>query len=401
MAQAIRTCKIRIYPTAEQENILAQRLGAARFVYNWCLEHWKADYEAGGKPTAYGMAKQFRSARPEWFSDMDAESIERPTANLGTAYKNFFAGRASYPKFKKKGETDSYQAKAAVVKIDSNGIRIPRCTPIRMAKPLFHQGKIVSNITIRRTAGRWYVSITVETEVVTDSESQAIVGIDLGISTLATLSTGEKVENPKLYRKAERKLAIRQRRLSRKDNGSNNRTKAKFVVARTHAGIRSRRSAFLHSVTSDIAKRFGAVAIEDLNVSGMVKNHCLAKSISDACFREFRRQLEYKMPGRVFVADRWFPSSKTCSGCGHRLNRLPLSVREWVCPSCGEVHDRDINAAKNLVAITSGEFTPVIPQGDMTAASRDDQGRNEHGPVDSVDSLFITNPLNDFTGEIK
>lgn len=394
MTPVIRTCKIRIYPTAEQENILSQRLGAARFAYNWCLEHWKADYEAGGKPTAYGMAKQFRSARPEWFSDMDAESIERPTANLGAAFKNFFAGRAAYPKFKKKGENDSYQAKAAVVKVDGNSIRIPRCTPIRMARPLFHQGKIVSNITIRRSAGRWYASISVETEVSPASESQAIVGIDLGISTFVTLSTGEKVENPKHYRESERRLAIRQRRLSRKDKGSNNRAKAKFVVARTHAGIRNRRNAFLHSVTSNIAKRFGAVAIEDLNVSGMVKNHCLAKSISDAGFREFRRQLEYKMQGRVFVADRWFASSKTCSGCGHLLDKLPLSVREWVCPSCGEVHDRDINAAKNIVAITSGEFTPVSPRGEMIGASKDDQGRNEHGPVDSVDSLSITNSLN-------
>lgn len=388
MKSVIRSCRIRLYPTDEQAKHLMCSMGANRFAYNWCLEHWKKEYEAGNKPTAYGMAKLFRANKPEWYSELDSEIVDRATANLAFAYKAMWRGNAKYPKFKCKGSNETYQVKSGKVWTDGCILKLPKCHSVRMARPLFHQGKIVGNVTIRLTAGRWYASIPVETEVASDSESQAIVGIDLGISTFATLSTGEKVENPKHYREAERRLAIRQRRLSRKVKGSNNRAKARFFVARTHAGIRNRRTAFLHSVTSDIAKRFGAVAIEDLNVSGMVRNRHLAKSISDASFREFRTQMEYKMPGRVFIADRFFASSKTCSGCGHCLDKLPLSVREWVCPSCGEVHDRDHNAAKNIVAAACRESTPTSAQADMTGACKDGQSGNCFtGPADSKDSL--------------
>lgn len=379
MALVHRSCKIRIYPTADQESILLQYMGASRFVYNWCLAQWKVEYAAGRKPTAYGMAKLFRANRPEWFAPLDTCIIDRSTANLGAAFRNFFAKRTTYPIFKKKDKRDSYQAKAIVVRVDGNLLTLPKCPKIKMARPLFHEGKIVGNTTISKTAGRWYASIPVETEAKPRSESQAVVGIDLGITTFATLSTGEKVENPKFYRAAERRLAIRQRSASRKVKGSNNHGKAKAVVARTHAGIRNRRNGFLHMLTADLYKRFAAVAIEDLNVSGMVKNRHLAKSISDAGFREFRRQLEYKMP--VLTVGRFFPSSKTCSTCGSIIDKLPLSVREWECPSCGDTHDRDHNAAKNIVATACGEFTPASPQGDMIGASRDDQGRNEHGLV--------------------
>lgn len=394
MSQSIRTCRIRIYPTVDQAKHLMCSMGANRFAYNWCLEKWKEEWANGNKTSTYTLAKMFRATKPEWYAELDSEIVDRATFNLGQAFRAMGRKQSNFPKFKKKGSNDSYQVKASKSKVSAYSLTIPKCQGIRMARPLFHTGKTVGNVTIRLTAGRWYASIPVETEVSIDSESQAIVGIDLGISTFATLSTGEKVENPRHYRRAERRLAIRQRRLSRKAAGSDNRGKAKFVVARTHAGIRNRRSAFLHSVTSDIAKRFGAVAIEDLNVAGMVKNRPLAKSVSDASFREFRRQLEYKMPSRVFYVGRFFPSSKTCSGCGHILDKLPLSVREWACQSCGEVHDRDINAAKNIVAAACREFTPISAQANMTGASKDGQSGNVQellacsiGPVDSVDSI--------------
>jgi putative transposase len=374
-----RTCKIRIYPTAEQESILSQRMGATRFVYNWCLEHWKTEYEAGRKPSAFAMAKLFRQNKPEWFAEMDSEIIDRATANLGTAFKNLWAKRAKYPAFKRKGEKDRYQVKAKIARLAGDMLNIPKCPPIKLSRSMFHAGRVISNVTFSRTAGRWYVAIPVETEAKPISESQAVVGIDLGISTFATLSTGEKVENPKHLKEATRRLAIRQRRLSRKVKGSSNGEKCKAIVARTHATVSNRRKGFLHMLTSDLEKRFAAVAIEDLNASGMVRNRHMARSISDASFREFRRQLEYKMAGRVFTVDRFFPSSKTCSCCGSVVDSLPLSVREWTCQDCGTLHDRDHNAAKNIVAAAGCEFTPTIAQADMTVASKGGQSGNGIG----------------------
>lgn len=376
MSQVIRTCKIRIYPTIEQEQVLVQRMGASRFVWNWCLARWDIEYKAGNKPTAYGMAKLFRAEKPEWFAEMDMCIVDRVTANLGAAFRNFFAKRTNYPVFKRKGDRDSYQVKGSDSRVDGASMRLSKMTPIKFARPTFYTGKIVGNVTISRTAGRWYVAIPVETEAKPHSESQAVVGIDLGIKTFATLSTGEKIENPKHLKEATRRLAIRQRSLSRKAKGSNNYGKCRAIVARTHATVRNRRNGFLHMFTSDLSQRFAAVAIEDLNVAGMLKNHNLARSISDASWGEFRRQLEYKMP--VLAVDRFFPSSKTCSTCGSVIDSLPLSVREWVCPGCGDTHDRDHNAAKNIyVRATSPEFTPTSAQADMTDASKGRQSGNE------------------------
>jgi putative transposase len=381
-----RSNRIRIYPTPEQETILVQRMGASRFVWNWCLECWDREYKAGNKPTAYKVASLFRKAQPEWFYAMDSQSPSLVAGNLGAAFKAMFRKQNRYPKFKKKSGEDTYQTQARAIKVEGNMLRIPKCPLIRMSRPLFDSGKLVGNVTIRRTAGRWYVSIPVEIQAKPTSESQAVVGIDLGISTFATLSTGEKVENPKHLKEATRRLAIRQRRLSKKMQGGSNYGKCKAIVARTHATVSNRRKGFLHMLTSDLANRFGAVAIEDLNVAGMVKNRCVARSISDASFGEFRRQLEYKMAGRVLVVDRFFPSSKTCSTCGDIIDKLPLSVREWACPSCGDNHDRDHNAAINIyVRATRPEFTPTSAQADMTGASRDSQSGNQLGatPTDS------------------
>lgn len=371
-----RSCKIRIYPNAEQAQILIQRMGATRFAYNWCLERWKIEYEAGRKPTASGMAKLFRVNKPEWYAEMDSCIVDRAAANLGVAFKKFFIKMNRYPQFKRKGAQDSYQIKSDCLKV-GDALKLPKCTPIKMSRPMFYEGKIVGNVTISRTAGRWYAAIPVETQAKPVSKSQAVVGIDLGIKTFATLSNGEKIENPKHLKEASRRLAIRQRSLSRKVKGSNNYGKCKAIVARTHATVANKRKGFLHGVTSDLAKRFGAVAIEDLHIKGMVKNHRLARSISDAGFGEFRRQLEYKMVGRVLVVDRFFPSSKTCSACGSILDTLPLSIREWACPACGESHDRDLNAAKNIhIRATRPEFTPVIAPADMMVASKGHQDGN-------------------------
>ena len=354
----IRANKIRIYPTPEQEAILVRRMGAARFVYNWSLARWREMSARGEKPSGYTLAKQFRAERPAWFAEMDSALIERATANLQAAFRSFFVKRSRYPQFKRKGASDRHQVKAAYATVADAGLKIPKCPLIRMARHLFRVGKMVGNVTISRTAGRWYASIPVECELATTTATAA-VGIDLGLTTFATLSDGAVVANPRYLRRAERRLSLSQRRVSRAKRGSKNRERAKARLARRHASVANKRKGFLHAVTTDVSRRYSVAAIEDLNTEGMKRNRRFAKSVSDASFREFRRQLEYKMPGRVFVVDRFFPSSKLCSDCGHAKTKLALSERSWTCQQCGVTHDRDLNAAINLVRAIHPEFTPV------------------------------------------
>ncbi|WP_300049563.1 RNA-guided endonuclease TnpB family protein [Malikia sp.] len=254
--------------------------------------------------------------------------------------------------------------------LDGSRTRIPNLGWVRMRESLRFAGKILS-ATVSRVADRWLVSITVDTQDDSHlpqaenepqdenqvkgesrrSQNQGAVGVDLGISALATLSTGEVIPGPKPHKALLGHLQRLSRGLSRKQKGSANRKKAKARLAKLHARITNIRSDALHQLTTDLTRRFHTIGIEDLNVRGMIKNRRLARSVADMGFFEFRRQLTYKSAmrgGQVIVADRWYPSSKTCSGCGHKLDELPLSVRDWTCPACGAVHDRDVNAAINL-----------------------------------------------------
>jgi putative transposase len=213
-------------------------------------------------------------------------------------------------------------------------------------------GKILS-ATISRTADRWFVAVVVDTDqtLTRPAENQGVIGVDLGVTTLATLSNGQKVIGPKAHKAELKRLAQLHRRLSRKVKFSANWRKAKAKLARLHARIANVRKDSTHKLTSDLARRFHTIGIEDLNVRGMVRNRSLARAVSDMSFFEFRRQLEYKTAmrgGLVVVADRWYPSSKTCSGCGDVIDALPLAIRHWDCPACGAHHDRDLNAAINL-----------------------------------------------------
>ena len=227
-----------------------------------------------------------------------------------------------------------------------------------MRESLRFNGKIIS-ATISRVADRWFVSITVDTPDsphLPKAENQGTVGVDLGVSALATLSTGEKIAGPKPHKALLDRLRRLSRSLSRKQKGSANREKARQKLAKLHARIAAIRQDALHKLTTDLTRRFHTIVIEDLNVRGMVKNRHLARSIADMGFYEFRRQLEYKAAmrgGQVVVADRFYASSKICSACGHKVEALPLSVREWTCPACGVIHDRDVNAAKNLECTAS------------------------------------------------
>ncbi len=356
--------KIRLNPSNKQATYLAKAAGTARFAYNWALAEWQTQYAAWKddntqpKPNQMSLRRQLNAIKREQFPWMLAVTKNAPQMaiiQLGQAFNNFFAGRAKYPQFKKKGKSrDSFTLTNDQFAIDACRIRIPNLGLVRMRETLRFSGKILS-ATISRTADQWFASITVDTDQnhLPPAENQGTVGVDLGVSALATLSTGEKVTGAKPHKALLSRLQRLSRSLSRKVKGSANRHKAKQKLAKLHARIANIRQDSLHQLTTDLTRRFHTLGIEDLNVSGMVKNHHLSRAISDMGFFEFRRQLEYKAGMRgavVVVADRFFASSKTCStpGCGHKVDKLPLSVREWTCPVCGAVHDRDVNAANNL-----------------------------------------------------
>ena len=356
--------KIRLTPNNKQATYFAKTAGTARFAYNWALAEWQTQYAAWKedntqpKPNQMSLRRQLNAIKREqfpWMLEVTKNAPQMAIIQLGAAFKNFFAGRASYPQFKKKGKSrDSFTLTNDQFAIDAYRIRIPNLGLVRMRETLRFSGKILS-ATVSRTADQWFASITVDTDQnhLPPAENQGTVGVDLGVSTLATLSTGGKVAGAKPHKALLSRLQRLSRSLSRKVKGSANHHKAKQKLARLHAKIANIRQDSLHQLTTDLTRRFHTVGIEDLNVSGMVKNRHLSRAISDMGFFEFRRQLEYKAGMRsavVVVADRFFASSKTCSAprCGHKVDKLPLSVREWACPVCGAVHDRDINAAKNL-----------------------------------------------------
>jgi len=303
------------------------------------------------------LRRQLNAVKREqfpWMMEVTKNAPQMAIIQLGEAFKNFFAGRAKYPKFRKKGVHDRFSLTNDQFSIDGSRLRIPNLGWVRMREALRFTGKIMS-ATISRIADRWFVSITVDTQDLShlpEAENQGAVGVDLGVSALATLSTGEPpIPGPKAHTVLLKRLQRLSRSLSRKEKGSQNRKKAKAKLAKLHARIGNIRKDALHRLTTDLTSRFHTIGIEDLNVKGMMSNRHLARAIADMSFFEFRRQLEYKATmrgGMVVVADRWFASSKTCSCCGDKRDALPLAVRQWRCSVCGTEHERDLNAAINL-----------------------------------------------------
>lgn len=354
--------KIALDPNDRQATYFSKAAGTARFAYNWALAEWGRQYEACKaditlpKPSQMALRRELNAIKRErfpWMLEVTKNAPQMAIMQLGQAFQNFFAGRARYPKFRKKGVHDRFTLSNDQFAVEGSRIRIPNLGWVRMRELLRFSGKIMS-ATISRVAGRWFASITVEIHGnphLPKAENQGVAGVDLGVSALATLSTGEAVTGPKPYKALLQRLQRLSRSLSRKQKGSANRAKAKARLARLHAHVGDIRRDALHKLTSGLTRRFHTLGIEDLNVRGMVKNRRLARSVADMGFFEFRRQLEYKAAmrgGLVVVADRWFASSKTCSECGHKIESLPLATRQWACPACGAAHDRDLNAAINL-----------------------------------------------------
>lgn len=353
--------RIRLNPNNVQGTYLARAAGTARFAYNWALAEWQRQYEACKvdpslpKPNAAALARQLNTIKRTefpWMLDVTKNAPQMAIIQLGHAFENFFAKRASYPVFRRRGRDDRFALTNDQFRVEDRRIRIPKLGWVRMREALRFSGRIVS-ASISRGAGHWYVSITVNTPdlPLPLAENQGAVGVDMGITALATLSTGEKFAGPKALRTQLVRLRRLSRALSRKVKGSCNRAKARLKLAKLHARIASIRRDSLHQLSSSITRRFHTIGIEDLNVKGMLTNGRLARAIADMGWSELCRQLKYKSAwrgGQVVTADRWYPSSKTCSGCGLRLEALDLGTRLWICPGCGILHDRDINAAINL-----------------------------------------------------
>ncbi|MDL4814540.1 RNA-guided endonuclease InsQ/TnpB family protein [Actinomadura opuntiae] len=359
--QTKRAFKYRFYPTDEQAAELARTLGCVRLVYNKALEERTRAWYTEQRRVSYVQSSAALTAWKKtddlaFLAEVSSVPLQQALRHLQTAFTNFFAGRARYPRFKSKRKSRA----SAEYTSSAFRWRDGALTLAKMSEPLdivwsrpLPVGTTPSTVTVSRDgAGRWFVSILCADTIARLDPVDRAVGVDAGITSLVTLSTGEKVTNPRHERRNRERLARAQKDLARKVKGSANQNKARRKVARIHARITDQRRDFLHKLSTRLVRENQTVVIEDLNVRNMVKNHSLARAISDAAWRDLRTMLEYKADwyGReLIVTDRWFPSSKTCSRCGTSTEAMPLDVREWEC-RCGVVHDRDVNAAKNILA---------------------------------------------------
>ncbi len=352
--------QFRFYPTDKQKHELARVFGACRFVYNWGLRlrtdaYYKDGVSVGYCETSAQLTALKKTEGCKWLNELSSVPPQQSLRHLQTAFVNFFEKRAKYPHFKKKSGDQSAEYTRSAFRWDAKNGNLTLSgigrLDVRWSREF---ASPPTTVTVSKdTADRYFVTLCLDEQIEKLKPVHRAVGIDLGITALATLSTGEKIENPQHLDRIERRLAKAQRDLARKTKGSNRRGVQRLKVARLHARVADARADYLHKVTTDLVRRFDVIAVEDLNVRGMGKNHALARALSDAALGEFLSMLRYKCEwyGRELrTVDRFYPSSKRCFDCGHVLEELPLDVRVWTCPECGKVHDRDENAAKNILA---------------------------------------------------
>lgn len=398
----LEAVKVALDPSPTQERLLLSHAGASRFAYNVGLAHVKETLEAGEKPewSLYSLRKWWNANKDTLAVNMDGaswwaenskeayssglEALAKGLSNWSKSRKGARKGRkVGFPRFKTKDRATPRFAYTTgvfgLIEGDTKALKLPKVGRVHCLENVSERvgGARVLRMTVSKRAGRWYAALTVErdTPVAACAPKGGAVGVDLGVKTLATLSDGTVIENPRPLKKVERKLKRAQKALSRKTMGSNRRAKARAKVARIYARVANQRLDAIHKATTWLAETYSEISIEDLNTAGMVRNHHLAKAVSDAAFAEFRRQLEYKTAktgARLHVVDRWFASSKTCSKCGRVKAKLSLAERVYKCDGCGLVMDRDLNAAVNIKVAGSAPETQNAHGGTVRRS-------NQHG----------------------
>jgi putative transposase len=353
--------KYRVYPTDDQAQILAQTFGCCRYIYNWGLRlRTDAFFKRGERlyynQLAHELTELKKQEETAWLSEVPSVPLQQALRHLDTAFRHFFEGRSAYPTFKKRHSPQSATYVASAFKWDGTDLTLAKMDAplaIHWSRSLPAGSKPTTVTVSKDGAGRYFVSILVEQDIKPLAVTAKMIGLDLGLKSMVITSDGHTYGNPKFFAKAEKKLAQAQHRHAKKKHGSKNRHKARQKVSRLHAKIADRRKDYQHKLSTKLIHENQVVCVESLSVKNMVKNHSLAKAISDMGWSELVRQLEYKAEwyGRTLVKiDKWYPSSKRCFDCGHVLDSLPLDIREWRCPECGVHHDRDINAANNILA---------------------------------------------------
>jgi putative transposase len=369
MSLITRSYRLRAYPNGAQRRLLDRWFGATRWLWNTALEIRSEAYRTCGLSlTGIDLSRWLtqwkRTAGYEWLAEVPATALTQSLRDQDRAFSRFFAGRARYPRFKAKGGRQSLRFQGVGASWRSGVLRLPKLGVLRLAEELPEVERPDMVSLLRDPSGAHYVSFSAKVPRTLRPGTGDLVGVDLGLTHLATLSTGEKIPNPRHYQRRLRYLRQQQRCLARRQKGSHRREKQRVRVARAHARVREARLYALHALTTRLVKEFDVIAIEDLNVKALARGRG-ARAIQDAAFGELRRQLRYKSDwyGKLLLeVDRWYASSKHCSMCRFRLDELRLDERQWSCPKCGTSHDRDINAAKNL-----------LTQGVRQLAGRDDR----------------------------
>jgi putative transposase len=355
--------KTALIPNNKQETLFRKASGVARHAYNWAnatiqdVLELRKDDKSIKIPSAIDLHKKLVEtvkSQYDWYYQVNKNVPQKALADLRQAWDRCFKKKSKQPRFKKKGQRDSFYLESGtkakpLIKNDGKRVKLPSMGWVRLAEPL--PVTKIHNCVISRQADRWFIAIKYEIEHPTVDNERPTVGVDIGIKELAVTSTGKVFSNPKAYRRMSKRLKRSQRRVSKKVKGSKNRAKAVKKLAKIHAKVSNIRKDSIHKLTHYLAKNHSVIKIEDLHVKAFLKNHKLAGAIADCGMYEFRRQLEYKtekFSSKLILVDRMFPSSQICSNCGQHRHRMPLKNRTYICPECGYIEDRDLNAAKNI-----------------------------------------------------
>ena len=369
----LRGFKYRFYPTSAQRLELAQTFGCTRFVYNWALalrtdSYYQNNISLSYTDTSNALTKLKKDPEKPWLKQVSSVPLQQELRHLNTAFRNFFAGRNKYPKFKKKSNKQSAHYAPNAFKWQEGKLTLAKMSqPLKIRWSRYFTGQPKSITISKDPSNRYFVSFLVEEELEQWKPATEEIGIDLGIKDVVVCSNGFASGNPKHYQKYQARLKTLQRRLARKKKNSNNRYKARLSVAKLHAKIADCRKDFLHKLSTKLVSESQAIYTETLAVKNMMANHKLAKAIADCGWGEFLRQLEYKAKWhsrKIGAIDRWFPSSKRCHPCGYVMDKLPLSVREWRCPSCGSLNLRDYNSSLNILAVGQTVFACGLSSGE-------------------------------------